>query len=203
MKNPFGVAWEKTSYATVNNNWNEETKYKLTLSKCLKHAHTVLNHKKEVLRLCIIAGIPLQGLVHDLSKFTPVEFIESAAFYQGDKTPIRVIKDTKGVCEAWLHHKGCNKHHWDYWVDNLSIGGTPNKMPYRYALEMACDIIAASKVYNGAKYKRSMPVEYFDGVIVNEHIHTDTVKFVHQVLQNYAKYGDSALYPARTKQVYV
>ena len=45
------------------------TKYKITLKNTLKHFHMVNKHRFLVFKLSIKAGIPLQGLVHDLSKY--------------------------------------------------------------------------------------------------------------------------------------
>lgn len=197
MKNRDRVAECSSHSATLNKN----NQYRLTPYKCYHHFLTILRHKKEVFKLCCVAGIPLQGIVHDMSKFSPTEFLESAAYFQGTKSPILAIKEDKGVCVAWLHHKGRNMHHWEYWVDNYIDGGIPGKMPYKYALEMVCDVIAASKVYNKEKFTKEMPLEYFRNSI-NEHIHTDTVKFALELFEAYAKMGDRALRRSYTKKLY-
>ena len=53
----------------------------------INHFKTITEHKKEVLKGCIKAGIPLQGLMHDLSKYMPSEFIVGAIYYQGNRSP--------------------------------------------------------------------------------------------------------------------
>ena len=57
-----------------------------------KHLNKVITHKKYVSYYCSRFGIPVQGLLHDLSKFSPVEFFESVKYYQGDKSPIDACK---------------------------------------------------------------------------------------------------------------
>lgn len=174
---------------------------RLTLKKCYLHFNTIVQHKKEVFRLCRIAGLTWQGLVHDLSKFTPTEFIESATYYQGDKSPILAVRDDKGFSEGWLHHKGRNKHHWEYWLDKQSVGGVPIQMPYKYVTEMACDMISASKTYNKEKFNTMMPYEYFMRT-ENEYIHKNTRAYLESVLKLYGIYGDNALKKKYTKRLY-
>jgi len=91
-----------------------------------------------------------------------VEFIWSARFYQGDKSPIGVEKAEMGYSRAWLNHKAKNKHHWEYWTDFFDgeIQGVP--IPDKYIKEMACDMIGASKTYSLGKYKKGDAWKYFD-----------------------------------------
>ena len=62
-----------------------------------------------------------------------------------------------------MHHKGRNKHHFEYWTDYDPVEKKlePVKMPDIYIFEMFCDRVAASKIYNKEKYNNSMPLEYF------------------------------------------
>ena len=57
------------------------------MSKALKHFITITRHRHEVIRNCKKAGILWQGLFHDLSKYSPTEFIPSAKYFQGDRSP--------------------------------------------------------------------------------------------------------------------
>ena len=116
----------------------------------IKHFITITKHKWLVLILCIKAGIPWRGIVHDLSKYSPTEFIESVKYYQGDHSPITECKKENGYSKAWLHHKGRNKHHYEYWYDREAPDQTP-MIPYQYTVEMICDGLAAGIVYNGKK----------------------------------------------------
>ena len=70
----------------------------------------------------------------------------------------------KGDSVAWLHHKGRNKHHFEYWIDfapDKSAGLIGNEMPLKYLVEMVMDRIAASKVYKGDAYTDACPWEYY------------------------------------------
>lgn len=110
----------------------------------------VLIHKWWVLYYSFKLGIPFQGIMHDLSKFCPEELCESAKFYQGDKSPIPVAKQEQGYSRAWLHHKGTNKHHFEYWVDINENGDLLiAPMPYKYVLELVVDWLGAFRAYNG------------------------------------------------------
>ena len=105
-----------------------------------KHFNLVCHHKWEVFKLCCRAGIPLQGLMHDLSKFGPAEFIESVRYYDGHRSPLAVSREINGYSKAWLHHQGRNKHHWEYWIDNLgTYENKPCRIPKEYIIEMVCD----------------------------------------------------------------
>ena len=123
------------------------------------HLGTVARHRHKVLIHCARAGILWQGLRHDLSKFSPSEFIPGVKYYQGTRSPNEGEREDKGYSLAWMHHKGRNKHHFEYWSDfNVkSFRNEPVEMPYRYVAEMFCDRLAASKTYNGKKYKQTDP----------------------------------------------
>ena len=117
-----------------------------------KHSKKICTHKHWVFYYCRKAGIPLQGLVHDLSKFSLIEFWEGVKYYQGMSSPIDACKKEKGWSEAWLHHKGRNKHHYEFWMDNFDNGGNPIKMPMKYKKEMLCDYLGAGQAYYGDSF---------------------------------------------------
>lgn len=112
-----------------------------------KHFKTVCVHKYYVFKYCRAAGIPWRGIKHDLSKFHPIEFFESVKYYQGTSSPIDACKKDKGYSKAWLHHKGRNSHHYEYWQDNFDKGGEALQMPFNDALEMLCDYLGAGHAY--------------------------------------------------------
>lgn len=116
------------------------------------HLKTVIVHKWWVFYYCCIFGIPFRGIVHDLSKFSPTEFFESIKYYTGTRSPIDACKEANGVSYAWMHHKGRNKHHYEYWQDNFDKGGEPVLMPYKYSVEMLCDYLGAGKAYMKDKF---------------------------------------------------
>ena len=128
--------------------------------KAFAHFCTITKHKKLVLKECFRVGLYKQGLLHDMSKYSWTEFRVGCRYYQGTRSPNNAEREEKGYSSAWLHHKGRNKHHYEYWID-YSLEG-PNllagmKMPVRYVVEMFLDRIAASKVYLGDAYTADAP----------------------------------------------
>ena len=62
------------------------------------------------------SGIPYQGQV-----------------FPGDRSPNNAERGEKGYSSAWLHHKGRNRHHYEYWIDystrDVPGGIAPVEMP--------------------------------------------------------------------------
>lgn len=140
-----------------------------------EHFKTVCKHRSYVLKECAACGIIWQGLIHDLSKFSIIEFISSARYFQGTRSPIEAEKEELGYSKAWLHHKGHNKHHWEYWTDFADDGSIiANKIPVKYVIEMCCDWIGAGKAYNKEKWTTSTPIEYYYKVRAGRYFHSDT-----------------------------
>ena len=135
----------------------------IKIKNAFKHLKLITKHKWIVFKLCCKAGVPWRGICHDLSKYSPTEFIEGIKYYQGNRSPITAAKEEKGYSEAWLHHKGRNKHHSEYWMDLSAKEKTPI-MPYKYTIEMLCDKLAAGIVYQGDKWNKEYPIKYW-----NEH----------------------------------
>ena len=127
----------------------------------VRHFMTITKHKWYVFHFCVKAGIPWQGLIHDLSKYSPTEFFESVKYYQGTRSPLDKSREVNGYSAAWLHHKGRNKHHYEYWYDRKANPPAPI-IPYKYVVEMICDNLAAGKVYNGKKWTNSTQLEYWN-----------------------------------------
>lgn len=156
------------------------------------HFRTITRHRHEVVKNCFRAGIPFQGLLHDLSKYTPTEFIPGVLNYQGTRSPNEAERESYGYSKAWLHHKGRNRHHYEYWTDynpkTKKLDAV--EMPVNYFVEMVCDRIAASKIYNGADYKDSDPIEYFHRGMKNRMINERTAKQLDYVLTMLANEGE-------------
>ena len=157
------------------------------------HLNTINSHKKEVMRLCFKVGLYKQGLLHDLSKYSPKEFLSGVVYYCGDKSPNTAERLLTGKSEAWLHHKGRNKHHFEYWIDyGLTPGGNMEgiEMPVRYVVEMFCDRVAACKVYYKEKYSEKTPLEYFRKNKSHYMMHPNTMKLLEKMLVMLRKYGE-------------
>ena len=81
------------------------------------HFSTITRHRNLVRKHCFQIGLYWQGLTHDLSKYSPEEFWTGVRYYQGNRSPNAAERETVGYSRAWLHHKGRNKHHYEYWID--------------------------------------------------------------------------------------
>lgn len=149
-----------------------------------KHFVTITRHRHIVIAHCFKAGIFWQGLRHDLSKYTPTEFIPGARYYAYDHSPNEDERKELGFSRAWLHHQGRNKHHFEYWVDyNPKVGRKePVRMPTKYVIEMFCDRVAASKVYYGKEYDESKPYAYFDRGRGRRWMHEETSAQLEELL---------------------
>ena len=141
-----------------------------------QHFKTITKHKLLVMEGCFQVGLYLQGLLHDLSKYSPAEFWVGARYYQGTKSPNAAERAEKGYSEAWMHHKGRNRHHYEYWQDvNLASGVyEPVPMPRKYLAEMVMDRRAASMIYKGKDYTSAAPYQYFIRSYEREWMHKQT-----------------------------
>ena len=154
------------------------------MSKFFSHLKTVMTHRHYVFRFCCRVGIPWQGLVHDLSKFTPAEFRPSVRYYQGTSSPIGAERREKGYSMAWLHHKARNKHHWEYWVEFRDDGSIYLvKIPMKYVKEMICDWLSAGKTYSGKNWQQGFPLEYFTNHESYYKLNPETKAFALKVLE--------------------
>lgn len=133
--------------------------------KWIGHLKTINHHKRLVMHNCFRVGLYKQGLLHDLSKYSPVEFRAGAKYFVGTRSPNELERLDVGYSAAWLHHKGRNKHHLEYWIDYSPTGDhrlCGMEMPVNYVVEMFCDRVAASKTYLGAKYTDASPWLYYE-----------------------------------------
>ncbi len=169
----------------------------------LKHFHTVNKHRFLVFINSIRCGIPYRGLVHDLSKYSPTEFLISARNYSGIRSPIaNERKEEFGYSKAFIHHTRKNKHHFEYWVDVTTGDIILCPMPYKYALESCCDMISASKVYNGKNFTTDKPLEFFLRAKEKSMMHSATKEFITSVLTRYKETGFKNIKRKDTKKLY-
>lgn len=165
------------------------------MGKVWNHFKTITYHKYLVAQGCFRVGLYWQGLMHDLSKYSPTEFLAGVRYYQGTRSPNNAEREDRGYSAAWLHHKGRNKHHYEYWTDySLYVPpGTivPVPMPDRYVAEMIMDRIAACKVYQGEAYTDASPLAYYNrGTIRAPLLHPDTKEKLESVLRMLAEKGE-------------
>ena len=160
--------------------------------KALGHFNTITKHRHLVFYHAIKCGIPLRGFLHDLSKYSPSEFFVGARYFLGNRSPNEKERELFGYSAAWLHHKGRNRHHFEYWTDYnpQSKRIEPVKMPLVYVIEMFCDRIAASKVYQGDNYTDNHPLEYFLKAKARRVIHEETSELLESWLLMLSEKGE-------------
>lgn len=148
------------------------------------HIKTIQKHRHEVLKNCFKSGILIQGLFHDLSKYSPTEFFVGVTHYQGNRSPNEGEREDYGFSKAWMHHKGRNKHHFEYWTDYDTVTKklSPVRMPKKYVIEMFCDRVAASKVYSGENYNDSSPLNYYMKGKSRRLLHEKTAEEIERLL---------------------
>lgn len=162
------------------------------MKKFFGHLSTVLRHKWKVFVHCCKAGIPWRGIMHDMSKFSPTEFIPGVRFFLGTRSPNEAERARYGFSAAWVHHKGRNRHHFEYWTDYNPETKviSPVKMPVRFVKEMFCDRVAASKIYQGKNYSQMHPIKYFENGKARRMIHPETSDLLESWLVMLAEKGE-------------
>lgn len=91
----------------------------------------IITHKFWVAYYCFQVGLYWQGLVHDLSKFSRTEFLRSVEYWNDEISSLANEKKINGYSETFLHHRGRNPHHYEYWIHSLDEGGIPAEMQLR------------------------------------------------------------------------
>lgn len=169
-----------------------------------KHLKTINHHKKLVMQGCFRVGLYRQGLMHDLSKYAPVEFLVGCKYFQGDVSPNNGERKEKGYSAAWLHHKGRNKHHMEYWIDYGEPDGPPMigmRMPDRYVVEMFIDRMSASKNYQKEKYTDRSALEYYQRSLDHYIIHPEVQELLERLLVMLAEQGEEYTYDYIRREV--
>lgn len=162
--------------------------------KLWQHFKTITYHKWLVCKGCFAVGLYWRGLCHDLSKYSPAEFFVGVRYFQGNRSPNNAEREEKGYSSAWLHHKGRNRHHYEYWVDysteNVPGGMAPAPMPIVYIVEMLMDRIAASKVYAKDAYTIHNPLRYYERGKEEAPLHEKTRAILELFLEFLDTYGE-------------
>ena len=157
-----------------------------------KHLKTITRHKWLVMQGCFQVGLYWQGLTHDLSKYSPTEFGIGLRYFQGNRSPNAAERDDKGYSEAWMHHKGRNRHHYEYWTDmnrqTRNYASIP--MPRKYLVEMVMDRRAACMTYQGKAYRDDSALAYFEKSRERELMHPETSRQLRHILTMLAEKGE-------------
>lgn len=153
------------------------------IKNVFKHLKRVCIHKYWVAYYCFKCGLYWQGLVHDLSKFSWIEFSESVKYYDDKISPIIKAKEVNGYSMAWLHHKGRNPHHYEYWTTEYDNGTVALEMPYKYVVELICDWLGAARVYMGGDFSYNKEYTWWITKLTTmpPKMHPNTSEFISQV----------------------
>ena len=176
------------------------------MGKAWKHFRTITYHKYLVAKGCVQVGLYRQGIWHDMSKYSPAEFLVGVKYYQGTRSPNNAEREHTGYSSAWLHHKGRNKHHYEYWLDysiDPKEGIIGMKMPVKYVVEMFADRVAASKTYEGDRYEDSHPLQYYEkgAARLGKMVHPETAALLHHLLKMLAEEGEEKTFAYIRKEV--
>jgi hypothetical protein len=177
--------------------------------KAIRHFITITHHKILVMQGCFRIGLYKQGLLHDMSKYSPTEFLVGCRYYKGYMSPNNAERADRGYSSAWLHHKGRNKHHLEYWIDYAVSNGDDKahtkmegmKMPIRYVCEMFIDRVSASKNYQKEKYTDKSALEYYEKSVDHYMIHPDTKAMLEYLLVMLSVKGEEYTYSYIKKEV--
>ena len=171
--------------------------------KIWRHFITITTHRLKVRGACFRMGLIWQGLPHDLSKYSPTEFWRGAKYYQGVRSPNAAEREEKGYSEAWMHHKGRNRHHYEYWTDMNPVSRRYEAvpMPRRYLAEMVADRLAACKVYEGKNYTPESALRYLMGSKEKDLLHPQTRRELEYLLTMLRDEGETATFRYIRRQV--
>ena len=158
-----------------------------------QHFKTITRHRMIVMAGCFRIGLYWQGLTHDLSKYSPTEFCNGAKYYQGIRSPNAAEREAKGYSEAWMHHKGRNRHHYEYWTDmNMEKRIYESvAMPRKYLAEQVMDRRAACIVYQGKNYTPGSALAYFMKSRERELMHPQNRRELEYILTMLKEQGES------------
>lgn len=161
-----------------------------------QHLKTITHHRWLVRLGCFRVGLYRQGIAHDLSKYSPTEFWIGARYYQGNRSPNAAEREDKGYSEAWMHHKGRNRHHYEYWTDMnpQTRRYEPIPMPRKYLVEMVMDRRAACMTYQGKAYRDDAALKYFTKGRERILMHPETARQLEYILTMLANQGEEATF---------
>ena len=165
------------------------------MSNLIKHLKTVHKHRKYVRKACFKMGLTWQGLVHDLSKYSPTEML-ICKYYSGKRSPHQNAREVLGYSPSWIHHYHTNKHHFQFWWDEDEEGKIiPMKMPYNYVIESFCDMLGASKAYNPKNWGPDLLLCYWDQKCKGKRImHEKSANLVELLIRQIADVGEEEFF---------
>ena len=163
------------------------------MKKILGHLRTINHHKWLVLQGCFRVGLYRQGIMHDLSKYSPSEFSVGIRYWTGKRSPNAGERQALGYSTAWMHHKGRNRHHWEYWTDLSPETGRYEScpMPRKYLVEMVMDRRAACMTYEGSAYTDASAWNYYERSRERKSMHPELKRQLEHLLMMLRDQGEA------------
>jgi len=145
-----------------------------------KYFKYIVNHKWNVFIECFKTKQFFHGIVHDISKFLPSEFIPYAKFFYSknrEKEYKQSDENDTNFQKGWCHHQKRNKHHWNYWVSVTrkdEIEAIP--MATKYIMQMIADWNGMGRKFGGKT--KDYYLKNKDTMI----LHPKTIKIIESIL---------------------
>lgn len=151
--------------------------------KFFKLLKRIVIHKFWVAYYCFQLGLYWQGITYDLSKFSLTEIKGALKYWNDFKSSLAYEKELNGYSETFLHHRGHNPHHYEYWIHSLDEGGVAAEMPRKYALELICDYLAACRTYRGNPKEE---YKWWEEHSPKMKIHRRTKQYLNRIFLNFS-----------------
>lgn len=160
------------------------------MMKVLKLLRRIIIHKFWVAYYCFQIGLYWQGIIHDLSKFSLTEIKGALKYWNDSKSSLAYEKEINGYSATFLHHRGRNPHHYEYWVHSLDVGGIAAEIPRKYVLELICDYLAACRTYGGDPRNE---INWWLEVSPSIKMHDNTKFYIYRVFNHLHLFPQSTL----------
>ena len=177
-----------------------------TMNKALAHFHTITKHKILVMKECFRGGAVPAGAA-------PRSFqIQShrvpggdADITRGPGGPNNAEREDKGYSSAWLHHKGRNKHHYEYWID-YSLDGKHLLAGYADAGPVCGGDVPGTgslqaRSIKAISTKTAIPLSIIPNGKAGELMHPETRALLEKLLHMLADKGEEETYRYIKKEV--
>lgn len=136
-------------------------------SKYFRYLCYVLRHKWYVFLESCKLGIPLRGILHDLSKFKPSQWFPYVNYFCASDAAKPKAKEAFEY--ACLEHYHLNPHHWQYWILRKDNGETKIlPMSDQYRREMLADWRGAGRAKNGYNDSREWYLKNKDKMLLHQ-----------------------------------
>lgn len=161
-----------------------------------QHLKTITHHRWLVRLGCFRVGLYRQGIAMTCPSTLPRNSGSAPGTTRATRSPNAAEREDKGYSEAWMHHKGRNRHHYEYWTDMnpQTRRYEPIPMPRKYLVEMVMDRRAACMTYQGKAYRDDAALKYFTKGRERTLMHPETARQLGYILTMLANQGEEATF---------